>query len=691
MGKILVIAEKPSAGADMAKVLNCKQKKAGYIEGEQYIITWALGHLVGIKYPEEHNPRFKQWKVEDLPFHFDLQDSLKILPNTKSQFQVIKQLIKRTDVDLIINAGDAGREGYLIQEWIYRLAGNQKPKKVLWASSLTDEALKKAFANLKDPKDFRLLLEEAEARAMGDYSMGINYTRALTVTIGKQKTVLSYGRCQTPLLHLIVQRDKEIENFISQPYFNIDLHYSKGFKGRLLVEGKIADIFDSEEAEYLVKKLREDLAPATVTNYSKIDKQRKAPVLYNLAELQKSMGSRYGYSPEETLAIAQSLYEKYKVLSYPRTDSRALSMDLYREIGEHIKSCRWGKYEQYVDRIDISTIQPDKAYFDDVKVTDHHALIPTIHSNMQQAFTEMIESERNVFEAIIRSFLAIFYPPYEYQVTEIITEKAGHNFRSQGTVIKSLGYKEVFNWEEKDDDENREIFPVLDKGNKLDIDAVKIIDKKTKPPARYTVSSIIALMEKNHIGTSATRAEIVKKLMDKRSSFVKLVKGNYYSTQLGRDYIAVLPEELKDIELTAKFESRLKEISAGKITKEAFLKQLRDEELEMIKYLRTCQAEVTVNTIPRESPEQSELRCPKCGKPILENVKSFGCTGYKDGCDFSIWKEKAGKRLTESMVKQLLTKGSTGVLKGFKRKDGTAFASALELVDGKVEFKRGLS
>ncbi|WP_097006567.1 type IA DNA topoisomerase [Lacrimispora amygdalina] len=687
--KTLVIAEKPSAGADMAKVLNCTQKKTGYIEGDRYIVTWAIGHLVGLKYPEEHDPRYKQWRLEDLPFYFSFQDSLKVLSNTKAQFQVVKQLINRADVGSIINAGDAGREGYLIQEWIYRLAGNRKPKKVLWASSLTDEALKKAFANLKEPTEFKLLLEEAEARAMGDYSMGINYSRALTLTIGKQKTMLSYGRCQTPLLHLIVRRDNEIESFVSRPYYNIELQYSKGFKGTLLLDGKIADIFDEEEVRHFEMKLQGDHRPAIVMEYISTDKQRKPPALYNLAELQKNMGSHYGYAPEETLAIAQTLYEKYKVLSYPRTDSRALSMDLYREVGEHIKSCKWGKYESIVDRIDLTKIQPDKAYFNDVKVTDHHALIPTIHSDMKQAFSQMTEPERNVFEAVVRSFLAIFYPPYEYQVTEIVTEKAGCNFSSKGTVIKSLGYKEVFNLEDKEDDDSKEILPVLEKGHELNVDGVKAIDKKTKPPARYTVSSIIALMEKNHIGTSATRGEIIKKLMNQRNPYIRLEKSKYYSTELGRDYINVLPEALKDVEITAKFENQLQEISAGNITKEAFLQQLRDEEVEIIGYLKSCQETVGISSTPQKIPESSNLRCPKCGKPVRENTKAFGCTGYRDGCEFTIWKEKAGKKVTESMVKQLISKGSTSVLKGFKKKDGSTFDAALILVDGKVEFKRG--
>jgi DNA topoisomerase-3 len=687
--KTLVIAEKPSAGADMAKILNCTQKKTGFIEGDRYIVTWAIGHLVGLKYPGEHDPRYKQWRLEDLPFHFSFQDSLKVLSNTKAQFQVVKQLINRADVDSIINAGDAGREGYLIQEWIYRLAGNRKPKKVLWASSLTVEALKKAFANLKEPTEFKLLLEEAEARAMGDYSMGINYSRALTLTIGKQKTMLSYGRCQTPLLHLIVRRDNEIESFASQLYYNIELRYSKGFKGTLLLDGKIADIFDEEEARHLEMKLQGDHRPAIVMEYISTDKQRKAPALYNLAELQKNMGSHYGYAPEETLAIAQTLYEKYKVLSYPRTDSRALSMDIYREVGEHIKSCKWGKYESLVDRIDLSTIQPDKAYFNDVKVTDHHALIPTIHSDMKQAFSQMAEPERNVFEAVVRSFLAIFYPPYEYQVTEIVTEKAGYNFSSKGTVIKLLGYKEIFNLEEKEEDESKEILPVLEMGNELNVDDVKVIDKKTNSPARYSVSSIIALMEKNHIGTSATRGEIIKKLMNQTNPYIRLEKGKYYSTELGRNYISVLPETLKDVELAAKFENQLQEISNGNITKEVFLQQLKDEEVEIIGYLKSCQETVGIISTPQKTQESPKLLCPKCGKPVRENTKAFGCTGYREGCDFTIWKEKAGKKVTESMVKQLISKGSTSVLKGFKKTDGSTFNAALVLVDGKVEFKRG--
>jgi len=692
MGKILVIAEKPSAGADMAKVLGCNQKGAGYMEGEKYIVTWSVGHLVGLKYPEEHNEKYKTWNLEDIPFDFDIKDSLKVLPGTQSQFSVIKKLIQRSDVDSIINAGDAGREGYLIQEWIYRLAGNRKLKKVLWSSSLTEEALKKAFSDLKHPEDFRLLLEEAEARALGDYCMGINYSRALTLTLGKQHNVkLKYGRCQTPLLHLIVARDEEIENFVSRPYCNILLQYEKGFSGVLLAEKKKpADIFDPEEEKGLLAKLREDMMPAVIKEYESTDKKQTAPALLNLAELQKQMGSSYGYEPGETLEIAQSLYEKHKVLSYPRTDSRALSMDVYREIKEHIRSCSWGEFKRYVESIDMDNIQTDKKYFNDLKVTDHHALIPTIHSDMQAAYEQMSDRERNVFTAVLRSFLAIFYSAYEYQVTEVIAEKCGYRFYSKGMVITHLGYKEVFALDEEDDDADKEdkLLPILQIGEALVVEEVEVVSKKTNPPARYTVSSIVVLMEKNRIGTSATRSEIIKKLMDQQAAYIQLNKGKYASTQLGREYIAALPETLKDVQLTQKFEKRLQEISEGKLSKEAFLKQLKQEEEEMIRYLKTCNIEV--KQVFKSDSNKDAAKCPKCGKPIRENQKAYGCTGYQAGCDFVIWKAIAGKNITESMVKQLLTKGETGKLKGFKKRDGSGtYEAALQLKDGKVVFKRG--
>lgn len=392
MGKILVIAEKPSVGNDIAKVLGCSEKKDGYIEGSEYIVTWALGHLIGLKYPEEHEERFKSWKLEDLPFQFPISESLKVLPDTSKQFNTIKKLIHRNDVDSLINAGDAGREGYLIQEWIYRMAGNNKPVKVLWASSVTDEALRKAFADLKENREFSSLLDEAEARAEGDHLLGINYSRALTLTKASG-TVLSYGRCQTPLLNLVIQRDLEIENFKPEPYYQVEASYRKGFKGILISEDKKRLDFKERVA---AEKVLADCAgkEAEVVEYTTEDKSKKPPLLYDLATLQKAMGAAYGFTPDYTLSIAQSLYEKHKILSYPRTDSQYLSNDLYHEIKDHVLSCNFGIFRQFIDSIDLDSLKAEKRYFNDLKVTDHHALIPTINPETEHIYSGLAPDEK---------------------------------------------------------------------------------------------------------------------------------------------------------------------------------------------------------------------------------------------------------------------------------------------------------
>ena len=412
MGKILIVAEKPAAGRDIAKVVGAVENHTRYMEGENYIVTWAVGHLIGLKEPDEHDEKYKKWKLEDLPIFFDLSESLKVLPETKAQYRVIKELIHRNDVEMLINAGDAGREGYLIQEWIYRMAGCRLPKKVLWASSLTKAGIQTAMNNLKDNDlpEFQGILREAEARAEGDYLLGYNYTRLLTLTKAYE-LILSYGRCLTTLLQMVFLRDKAIREFRSEPYWNVEVTYAKGFKGSLTGDdGKAVRFFNKEEAE---AALRSSKGSATVVDYTMEKKQEKAPLLYNLAKLQQEMGRRFKYSPDKTLEIAQALYEKHKILSYPRTDSQYLSTDVYDEIGEHLKSCRFGKFAALVDKIDLSDLQSDKSYFNDLKVTDHHALIPTINDGMEAAYASLTEEERQVFDAVVLSLIAVFYPPYQ--------------------------------------------------------------------------------------------------------------------------------------------------------------------------------------------------------------------------------------------------------------------------------------
>lgn len=678
--KTLVIAEKPSAGMDIARVLNCTQKKDGYLESDDYIVTWAIGHLIGLKYPEEHDIRLKEWKLEDLPLLFEISNSLKVLPNTAKQFNIIKALIHRNDVTSIVNAGDAGREGYLIQEWIYRMAGNKKPTKVLWASSLTDEALKKAFAQLKDPKEFVGILEEAEARAEGDYLLGINYSRALTLT-KSEGIALRYGRCQTPVLNLIVKRDKEIEDFVPEPYCNIVAEFQFGnskFTGYFVDENEKKKAFSKEEVEQILEDIRG--YQGIVKEYKVEEKSQKAPLLFDLTTLQKTMNNKYGYSAKETLEIAQSLYETHKILSYPRTDSRHLSDDIYNEIEQHIESCCFGEYEPYVKKLKISK---DKRYFNNLKISDHHALIPTINSNTKEIYKMLNEREKNVFDSIVRSFLAIFLQDYEFTKTTILLEVRPYLFKASGITVKDLGYKEIYNKieEHEVEDEKEQALPILEKDDTLDVIRLERKDYMTKPPARYTVSTILATMEKLNIGTPATRAEILEKLQNPNSQYIEENKKHFTATSLGKQLIEVVPEKLKDPELTANFELKLKEIAEGRLKKSEFLHQIIGEIQSNIEEFKNDGNE---KKIKRE--RETFGKCPYCKQgDIVEYQKSYACTNYQSGCKFTIWKEIASRKITKTIVKQLMKNGITNKLE-FLSKNGKKFNGKLKLTKEGVEF-----
>lgn len=684
MGKILVIAEKPSVGSDIARVLGCTDRQDGYIEGDNYIVTWAVGHLIGLKYPDEHNEAFKTWKLEDLPFCFPVSESLKVLPNTDRQFGVIKKLINRNDVDSLINAGDAGREGYLIQEWIYRMSGNQKPVKVLWASSVTDEALKKAFLNLKDDAEFTGLLNEAEARAEGDFLLGINYSRALTLTKA-ENTSLSYGRCQTPLLQLIAKRDQDIENFKSEPFYQVETVYKKGFKGILIDENKKATVF-SNVSDAEVIKLSADGKQAEVIEYIEEEKKKKPPLLFDLATLQKAMGRQYGFTPDQTLKIAQALYEKHKILSYPRTDSQYLSNDLYNEISEHILSCNFALFKELIAGIDFKTIKADKRYFNDLKVTDHHALIPTINNDTEAVYKSLSPDEKKVFDAVVLSLLAIFYPDYEYSVTTIITKIEDYHFLSRGNTVKKWGFKEILKNEEdekKDTEEEKQILPILKQADLVTVNEINVLAKKTTAPPKYTVATLISLMEKYKIGTAATRAEIIKSLMNPKRTFVTLEKGKYSSTSLGRSYIQVIPEQLKSPDLTMKFEEQLQKINQGEISKEQFLEEFTEEfKVNLAEFQKDSGNKIIgASNIIGYCPF-----CKKEGKDaeMYQGEKNFYCSSYKAGCNFVIWKTIAGKQLTINQVQQLLQRGVTAKIGGFKKKAGGTFTAALYIKKDKT-------
>lgn len=681
MGKILIVAEKPAAGGDIAKVVGATEKHQGYLEGDEYVVTWAVGHLIGLKKPPEHDEKYKKWSLQHLPISFELSDSLKVLPDTAYQYKVIKNLIHRNDIDMLINAGDAGREGYLIQEWIYRMAGCGLPKKVLWASSLTTAGIKTAMDNLKDNDLFQGILKEAEARAEGDYILGFNYSPLLTITRAYKQT-LSYGRCQTPLLNLVAIRDEEIKNFKTKPYWSIEVTYHKGFKGMLIDENeKCKRFFDKTEAENVLKLSN---GQGTVIHYEKQGKKEKAPLLYNLAKLQQDMGRKYSFSPDRTLEIAQALYEKYKIMSYPRTDSQYLSMDVYDEIAEHLKCCRFGEFTALIDKIDFGSIKADKSYFNDLKVTDHHALIPTIHSNMESAYRSLSEDEKRVFDAVVISLIAIFYPEYCYDATKIVVEIGGNNFKSSGTTIRQLGYKILFK-DRSDDKASKEndlqILPELQEGATLSVDSADILEKKTVPPKKYNDETIVKVMEKYNIGTSATRAEIIKKLQNPKRQFLVREKGKYSVTELGKEYIRVVPEELKAPELTQRFEENLQKVNAGTLSKDEFLDGLLED-------IKRNIDKFTSNPIPdeqkigyaamKERESKAKLgKCPKCGAEVVSGQYGAYCMGK---CGMTFGKIR-GKAITEEQVAALLA-GQKVYVSGLKKKDGSGTYSAYFIPNG---------
>ena len=684
MGKTLIVAEKPAAGQDIAKVVGATEKHNGYMEGNQYIVTWAIGHLIGLMKPYEHEEKYKTWDLRHLPISFDLSENLKVLPDTSKQFKIIKELIHRQDVDLLINAGDAGREGYLIQEWIYRMAGCKLPKKVLWASSLTTMGIQDAMNNLKDNAlpEFQGILREAEARAEGDYLLGFNYSPLLTLTRAYRQT-LSYGRCQTPLLNLVCQRDEEIKNFKSQPYCTIEVVYSKGFKGALVDDEskKTKKFFDKNEAEGVLQEIRG--VKGTVTEYDKQEKREKAPLLYNLAKLQQDMGRMYSYAPDETLQIAQSLYEKYKILSYPRTDSQYLSMDVYDEIAEHLKSCRFGRFQAMINKIDFSSIKADKSYFNDLKVTDHHALIPTINTNMEKAYGELSEKERNVFDAIVISLIAVFYPEYQYDSTKISIDIAGHAFISTGTTIKRLGYKEIYKQSSKGEN-TLQILPDMVKGDTISVDRSEMLDQMTKPPKKFTDETIVKVMEKYNIGTSATRAEILNKLQNPKRQFLVREKGKYSATELGYEYIRIVPDKLKEPELTQRFEESLQKVNNGSLSKGDFLADLLNEIQKDIEIFTATPLpdEQKIGYAAVKAREKPLGKCPKCGEEIRMGQYGAYCIGK---CGMFLGQIR-GKKLSEEQVIDLLA-GKKIYISGLKKKDKPGTYSAYFIPDGIEEFQ----
>ena len=621
MGKTLVIAEKPSVGRDIGRVLKCGKKIDGALEGSQYIVTWGLGHLVTLADPEHYDKKYKDWKMEDLPMLPEKMD-IEVIKQTGKQYQAVKRQIYRKDVSDIIIATDAGREGELVARWILKKADNHKPCKRLWISSVTDKAIRQGFEHLKNAKEYDNLYHAAVCRAEADWLVGLNATRALTCKYNAQ---LSCGRVQTPTLAMIAKREEEIRKFVPKPYYGLQLQTEgvvftwkdeKSGSYRSFQKERIANI----QKKLSGKKLQIIKADTKV-------KKQGAPQLYDLTQLQREANQRFGFSAKETLNIMQRLYENHKVLTYPRTDSRYLTADVMGTIKERLQAINAGVYREFAAPLIRRELPKKPAFVNDAKVSDHHAIIPT-----EQApnYIHMSNEERKIYDMVVRRFLAVMYPAYEYEESVLTGEVAGEHFYARGTRSLHMGWKAVYENQSEDEEEEelkRQKLPVMQKGQEFSISDIRLTEGKTKPPARFTEGTLIAAMENpvrymessnkemaktlgetGGLGTVATRADIIEKLF---SGFLLEKKGeDIYTTAKARQLLELVPEDLRKPELTAEWEMKLSKIAEGKLSDRKFMNEIRTYSTGLVKQIKTAEGTF------RHDNMTNKL-CPNCGKRLL--------------------------------------------------------------------------
>ena len=626
--KSLVIAEKPSVARDIARVLKCQKKLSGAFEGGQYIVTWALGHLVTLADPESYSPKYKTWNMEDLPMLPEKWE-LVVIGQTGKQYNQVKTQLFRKDVQNIIIATDAGREGELVARWILEKSGCRKPIQRLWISSVTDKAIREGFQNLKDGRNYNNLYHAAASRAKADWLVGINATRALTCKYNAQ---LSCGRVQTPTLAIIARREQEIRSFVPQPYWGLNL----------ICDNLIFTWQDQKSGSYRtfqeekLKTLAAEISGATlqVSDVVKILKKTPAPALYDLTELQRDANKKFGFSAKETLNIAQRLYENHKVLTYPRTDSRYLSSDIVPTIKERLKASRSGPYQAIIAPLLKQDIKAKPAFVNDSKVSDHHAIIPTEEYVQPD---HMSNEERRIYDLVLRRFISVLYPPFEYEQTTITANVRDQTFIASGKVVKSPGWRNAYDQAVEEDDDSAEEqlkeqqLPALSKGTSLAVTKVNLTSGKTKPPAHFTEAALLGAMENpgkymesgdaaakktlsqtGGLGTVATRADIIEKLFG--SFLIEKKEKDILITSKGCQLLELVPEDLKQPELTASWEMILSDIAAGKKNEGKFLADIEGYTKKLIQDIRTSSGNFRHDNL-------TNTKCPDCGKRMLA-VKS---------------------------------------------------------------------
>jgi len=755
--KTLVIAEKPSVGRDLAgaldgpfqrrklddikpkrgkkkveeetaeevvekatskpKATRTARDEAVFLESDDYVITWAVGHLVQLAEPEEYDEKWKKWRMADLPIV--PPNGFKLVPRdtkAKKQLKLIETLLKREDVDQVINACDAGREGELIFAYVYESVFGEsatqpdapKPVQRLWISSMTKQAIREGFEKLRPATQMNSLELAARSRSEADWLVGMNATRAATIR-GRAWVggVVSLGRGQTPTLGMIVKREREIQAFVPEPYRLVHATFQPPYQG-IWFEGDETRIFgDLERADKIVAKVSGQ--DGTVEKVERKEQSERAPLLYDLTSLQRDANRRYGFSARRTLQAAQSLYEGKKAITYPRTSSRYLSGDMVPQLKPTAETLvpidDYRKGAEYVLALDQLPLQ---RVINDAKVDDHHAIIPTDVEHDVESFTP---DERRVFDLVARRFLAVFHPPARYARTTVITVVEEERFRTRGKITLEAGWRGVYGLEpdherqsEEEEREGGEI-PSLAEGQTVRCIAAELEDKMTKPPPRYTEATPLSAMETagkliddeelreamkdSGLGTPATRAETIEVLI--RREYIERVGKDLQATPKGIQVITMLEEnKLTSPELTGDWEHKLSEIEDGRGDRKKFMKGIADFAKETVDQIAALDKE-------KLRPERVELGpCPRCGavtgEIIKENSKAYGCTSWKSreevGCGFVIWKRVASRTLTPEIARQLIEERRTReVLSGFRSRNGKPFRARLVLNDeDKIEF-----
>ena len=664
----LCIAEKPSVAREIAQVIGANEKKIGYYEGNGYQVSWTFGHFCTLKEPHEYNPSWKPWNLSYLPILPPAYE-IKLIKNkgVKEQFEIIKYLVQ--NCDSVINCGDAGQEGELIQRWVLEYAENTKPIQRLWISSLTNEAIKDGFSKLKESAEFDRLYHAGKSRAIGDWVLGFNATRLYTLRYGNGKQVLSIGRVQTPTLAMIVSRQKEIENFKPSPFWVLQTEYKN-------------TLFNAEVGKFEnVEKAKEQLALIAQSEFKIVSNETKkgkeSPLkLFDLTSLQVSCNNRFNLSAEETLKIIQSLYEK-KLCSYPRVDTTFLPTDVYPKIEGILKGLK--VYNSITEPLIGKPIRKSKKVFNDKKVTDHHAIIPT----GQNPSSGLSYNEKMVYDLITKRFIAAFYPDCKVSNTTVKGQSNTVLFKTSGKQILDLGWRIVYSKDNSTSDDN--IMPDFVKGEK-GAHKPNLEEKSTKAPSWHTEASLLRametagkqvddeemrdLMKENGIGRPSTRAAVIETLF--RRKYIIKQKKKLVATPMGVQLIDTIQNELlKSPKLTGQWEKKLRDIEQGKYNAQVFLKEMETLVTTVVKEVKNRQS------VNRFSEADMKVRkkidtpnCPKCntGK-ILKGKTAYGCSEYKKGCHFVVQFEQFNKKLSEKQIFQLIGKKKTNWMKDMKIKE----------------------